>query len=161
MGSSEDERRIVSLLLKTGADINLVNEEGNTPLSSYDLRSSHFSADMKLMIGHITKLEADGLFINQRNIQFMDELIRFWRGKNNNFLQSLPRYFSKCSKEASKLKKESSVLYAFLKENDIDVLVRMWEENGDIRNKFAGKSLNQEKKLRDIKKNNVQDMLTF
>ncbi|QJT94336.1 ankyrin repeat domain-containing protein [Wolbachia endosymbiont of Diaphorina citri] len=86
MGGGEDDKEVIKLLLKAGADINLVNAEGDTPLSSYDLRSSHLSTDMKLMIVHITKLKAAGLFINQQNIQFTDELVRFWRGRNNNFL---------------------------------------------------------------------------
>lgn len=85
------------------------------------------------MIVHITKLKAAGLFINQRNIQFMDELVRFWRGRNNNFLQNLPRWFSKFNKEVSKLKKENSVLYTFLRESNINVLVKMWEESEYIR----------------------------
>ncbi|MBR9983421.1 MULTISPECIES: hypothetical protein [unclassified Wolbachia] len=98
------------------------------------------------MIVHITKLKAAGLFINQRNIQFMDELVRFWRGRNNNFLQNLPRWFSKFNKEVSKLKKENSVLYTFLRESNINVLVKMWEESEYIRNKFIGRDLNKELK---------------
>ncbi len=96
------------------------------------------------MIVHITKLKAAGLFINQRNIQFMDELVRFWRGRNNNFLQNLPRWFSKFNKEVSKLKKENSVLYTFLRESNINVIVKMWEESEYIRNKFIGRDLNKE-----------------
>ncbi|WP_143689246.1 hypothetical protein [Wolbachia endosymbiont of Nilaparvata lugens] len=98
------------------------------------------------MIVHITKLKAAGLFINQRNIQFMDELVRFWRERNNNFLQNLPRWFSKFNKEVSKLKKENSVLYTFLRESNINVLVKMWEESEYIRNKFIGRDLNKELK---------------
>lgn len=98
------------------------------------------------MIVHITKLKAAELFINQRNIQFMDELVRFWRGRNNNFLQNLPRWFSKFNKEVSKLKKENSVLYTFLRESNINVLVKMWEESEYIRNKFIGRDLNKELK---------------
>ncbi|WP_343289517.1 hypothetical protein [Wolbachia endosymbiont of Encarsia formosa] len=97
-----------------------------------------------MMIVHITKLKAAGLFINQRNIQFMDELVRFWRGRNNNFLQNLPRWFSKFNKEVSKLKKENSVLYTFLRESNINVIVKMWEESEYIRNKFIGRDLNKE-----------------
>lgn len=98
------------------------------------------------MIVHITKLKAAGLFINQRNILFMDELVRFWRGRNNNFLQNLPRWFSKFNKEVLKLKKENSVLYTFLRESNINVLVKMWEESEYIRNKFIGRDLNKELK---------------
>ncbi|MGL9726345.1 MAG: hypothetical protein ACR5KV_07215 [Wolbachia sp.] len=65
MGSSEDERRVISLLLKAGADINLVNEE-ETPLSGYYLESCHFDKNMKLMINHVKKLQTAKLPISQK-----------------------------------------------------------------------------------------------
>uniref|UniRef100_A0A3B0J0G8 Uncharacterized protein n=1 Tax=Wolbachia endosymbiont of Aleurodicus floccissimus TaxID=2152762 RepID=A0A3B0J0G8_9RICK len=46
----------------------------------------------------------------------------------------------------SKLKKENSVLYTFLRESNINVLVKMWEESEYIRNKFIGRDLNKELK---------------
>ncbi|QJT94335.1 hypothetical protein HGO53_03315 [Wolbachia endosymbiont of Diaphorina citri] len=46
----------------------------------------------------------------------------------------------------SKLKKENSVLYTFLKESNINVLVKMWEESEYIRNQFIGRDLNKELK---------------
>lgn len=123
MGGGENDKEVVRLLLKAGADLNLVNKEEDTPFSDYYLESCHFNAIMKLMIDHVEKLQTAKLFIGQKNKQFMIGLA-----------------------------KERDFFHPFRKSNNIDVLVKIWEKNEYVRNKFISRDLNEEKELKKILK---------
>ncbi|WP_341820965.1 ankyrin repeat domain-containing protein [Wolbachia endosymbiont (group A) of Myopa testacea] len=66
-------KEVVELLLKKGADVNKADKHGRTPLS---WAVSEYKIDVcEPIVNHITKLEADGLYVSPENLQLKAEIM--------------------------------------------------------------------------------------
>lgn len=80
------------------------------------------------MVNHIAKLEAIDPYISKENLQFINAS----EERNNNYLQHLRN----CKKEVQMIKERNESLYNFLRENDVNKMLGIWEKNENVRNEF-------------------------
>ncbi|MFP3030623.1 MAG: ankyrin repeat domain-containing protein [Wolbachia sp.] len=66
-------KEVVELLLKKGADVNKADKYGRTPLS-WAVRKHKIDV-CEPIVNHITKLEADGLYVSPENLQLKAEIM--------------------------------------------------------------------------------------
>ncbi|MDE5057386.1 ankyrin repeat domain-containing protein [Wolbachia endosymbiont of Drosophila bocki] len=132
---------IVKALVDRGADIDKRDKKGGISLGSavnnyhnrhYTNNDNHIKM-VKILVGHIAKLETAGLHISQDNLQLKDSVQLEY---NSDIASSYREGLRKYKEEIEKLTKEDKPLYDFLKESNINELASIWEKNKDIRNKF-------------------------
>ncbi|BAP00254.1 ankyrin repeat domain-containing protein [Wolbachia endosymbiont of Cimex lectularius] len=100
----EEHEKMIELLLKERANINVVNRKGLTPLD-FAGRSQHANRIVmaKLIVNEIVRLEVLGFYITERNLMLANDFIDSSGEIRNNFLQ----HRSSCEKEVEKLEKEN------------------------------------------------------
>ncbi|MBA8757360.1 MULTISPECIES: ankyrin repeat domain-containing protein [Wolbachia] len=132
---------IVKALVDRGADIDKRDKKGGISLGfavnnyhnrHYTNNDNHIKM-VKILVGHIAKLETAGLHISQDNLQLKDSVQLEY---NSDIASSYREGLRKYKEEIEKLTKEDKPLYDFLKESNINELASIWEKNKDIRNKF-------------------------
>ncbi|WP_264687122.1 MULTISPECIES: ankyrin repeat domain-containing protein [unclassified Wolbachia] len=121
---------IIKVLIDLGADINAKDKSKKTPL--------HWATEMgftdicEVILNHIARLEVAGLYVSEENLQKKNEFITTSTERYNNYLQHLKN----CEEEVKKIKERNKSLYDFLRENDVNKMAGIWEQNENVRNEF-------------------------
>ncbi|WP_265031026.1 ankyrin repeat domain-containing protein [Wolbachia endosymbiont (group B) of Athalia cordata] len=121
---------IIKVLIDLGADINAKDKSKKTPL--------HWAAEIgfthicEVILNHIARLEVAGLYVSEENLQKKNEFITTSTERYNNYLQHLKN----CEEEVKKIKERNKSLYDFLRENDVNKMAGIWEQNENVRNEF-------------------------
>ncbi|WP_264336644.1 ankyrin repeat domain-containing protein [Wolbachia endosymbiont (group B) of Chorthippus brunneus] len=121
-----DRLEIVEALLENGADINITDKHDDTSLFLAH-RWKH-EVIVNSIVKHIAKLKAIDSYVSKDNLQFINAS----EERNNNYLQHLRN----CKKEVQMIKERNEPLYNFLRENDVNKMLGIWEKNENVRNEF-------------------------
>lgn len=127
---------LIKCSLQNGADINVVVIHASTPLF-YCLYYQENMDAVKLIVDHIAKLEAAGLYVSPKNLELKNKLKDpLCQQYNSDIASSYEESFKKYMEELKKLGRENKPLYDFLQESNINKLASIWEKNEDLRNEF-------------------------
>ncbi|BET33542.1 MULTISPECIES: ankyrin repeat domain-containing protein [Wolbachia] len=121
---------IVKVLIDLGADINAKDKNKKTPL--HRATEIGFTDICEVILNHIARLEVAGLYVSEENLQKKNEFITTSTERYNNYLQHLKN----CEEEVKKIKERNKSLYDFLRENDVNKMAGIWEQNENVRNEF-------------------------
>lgn len=120
---------VVKTLINEGADINIA-KDGCTPLG-WAVGTDHIII-VGLIVNHIVKLEAAGLYVSEENLEKKNEFINTSRERSDNYSQ----HSKNCEEEVKKIKKRNESLHDFLRENDVNKMADIWEQNENLRDEF-------------------------
>ncbi|WP_353281718.1 ankyrin repeat domain-containing protein [Wolbachia endosymbiont (group B) of Horisme vitalbata] len=123
-------RNIIKVLIDLGADINAKDKNKKTPL--HWATEMRFTDICEVILNHIARLEVAGLYVSEENLQKKNEFITTSTERYNNYLQHLKN----CEEEVKKIKERNKSLYDFLRENDVNKMAGIWEQNENVRNEF-------------------------
>ncbi|KAJ8682987.1 hypothetical protein QAD02_018779 [Eretmocerus hayati] len=95
-------KKLIVPLLNYGADINLVNEKGSSPLSSIKVCNEFelFASSIETLMIHSVKLRWIGLLVNEDNKKAFCNL---FDKCSNDFQSKLPKLKKQCAKEVKNL----------------------------------------------------------